>query len=100
MVNPKSIADIFGYSDMGYLNTKIGESLFLTPEMHMNKEYEGKYTDLFACAIVIFILVTRQAPFQLARSNDSMFKLLIDKKFDEYWSAFPTLSYEFKNLMQ
>ena len=99
-MNPKSIADIFGYSDMVYLNTKIGESLFLTPEMHMNKEYEGKYTDLFACAIVIFILVTRQAPFQLARSNDSMFKLLIDKKFDEYWSAFPTLSYEFKNLMQ
>lgn len=50
-------APIAGRSDDGYLHTKLGTSNYMAPEIHLKQKYKGSSVDVFASAIILFIMV-------------------------------------------
>ena len=47
-----------GRDGSGYLKTNLGTQPYKAPELHMEKKYTGESNDLFAAAIILFILVS------------------------------------------
>lgn len=79
------IAD-FGFSAMmnkytdGKLRTTLGTEGYMAPEIHAKANYDGKAVDLFASAIILFILYAGSPPFSKAHPNDSYYKLIATNK--------------------
>ena len=52
------VAD-FGFSSSASVNqTRLGTESYMAPEIHLGQEYSGAVVDLFASAIILFIMVT------------------------------------------
>lgn len=47
-----------GRSGNGLLNTQLGTFSYMAPEIHLGKPYEGEKVDLFAAAIILFVIQT------------------------------------------
>ena len=52
----------------------------MAPEMHLKIGYNGASVDLFAAAIILFIMVTGSPAFENARPNDDFYKTLCTNK--------------------
>lgn len=50
-------APLEGRDGSGYLVTKLGTLNYMAPEIHLKQPYQGKQVDLFAAAIILFIMV-------------------------------------------
>jgi serine/threonine protein kinase len=50
-------APVEGRDGSGYLKTKLGTMNYMAPEIHLKQPYMGKQVDLFASAIILFIMV-------------------------------------------
>jgi len=50
-------APVDGRDGSGKLTTKLGTLNYMAPEIHMRTPYEGKHVDIFAAAIILFIMV-------------------------------------------
>ena len=50
----------------------------MAPEIFEGKPYKGHEVDLFAMAIILFILVSGHPPFKQANKKDPYYKLLIN----------------------
>lgn len=59
----------------------------MAPEIHMRKPYSGASVDLFACGIILFIMVTQHPPFTRADPNDPFYRLLCANRADLFWKA-------------
>jgi len=61
----------------------------MAPEIFINKKYNGVIVDLFASAIVNFIMVSGTPPFNKADPNkDPHYKLMINPmKNDHFWNV-------------
>jgi serine/threonine protein kinase len=59
----------------------------MAPEIHMNKPYNGESVDLFACGIILFIMVSRHPPFTRADPSDPFYRLLRANRADLFWKA-------------
>ena len=57
---------VAGKDGSGLLHTKLGTLNYMAPEIHMKKPYDGKKVDLFAAAIILFIMVAQHPPFTTA----------------------------------
>ena len=51
-------APIEGRDGSGLNRTKLGTESYMAPEIHLKKPYHGASVDLFATAIILFIMVT------------------------------------------
>ena len=51
-------APIRGRDGSGVLRTQLGTASYMAPEIHRGKEYEGARVDLFAAAIILFVIMT------------------------------------------
>jgi serine/threonine protein kinase len=51
-------APIAGRDGSGQLKTKLGTESYMAPEIHARKPYNGASIDLFASAIILFIMFT------------------------------------------
>ena len=51
-------APVAGRDGSGYSRTKLGTESYMAPEIHARRPYIGTSVDLFACAIILFIMVT------------------------------------------
>ena len=77
----------------------------MAPEIHMRKPYTGASVDLFATAIILFIMYTQHPPFTKAEPNDPFYRLLCANRADLFWKAHSKnkpegfFSDEFKNLI-
>mmetsp|Transcript_40911 Transcript_40911/g.47038 ORF Transcript_40911/g.47038 Transcript_40911/m.47038 type:complete len:488 (-) Transcript_40911:410-1873(-) len=86
------IAD-FGFSVLltgrdgsGKLRTKLGTESYMAPEIHLGQAYNGVSVDLFACGIILFIMVSQNPPFQKANpQQDPYFKLLCTNRHEDFW---------------
>ena len=47
-----------------WLKTYCGTLMYMAPEIHQGKEYEGKQIDMFSLGIILFILVAGSFPFE------------------------------------
>lgn len=84
------IAD-FGFAtliekyDDKLLKTVLGTEGYMAPELNAKQKYDGKQVDLFAAAVILFILYAGSPPFSRAAANDPYFKLLMRGKDDTFW---------------
>jgi len=56
----------------------------MAPEIHNRMPYEGKNVDLFAAAVILFIMKSGTPPFGRASMKDSYYRLFM-KKPDRFW---------------
>lgn len=82
------IAD-FGFSTFlnRQLNTVLGTESYMAPEIHLRMPYEGPVVDLFAAAIILFIMYSGTPPFTKADPKEPYYKLLCTNKADTFWNA-------------
>jgi len=59
-------APINGRDGKGFLTTNTGTDGYMAPEIHLKLSYEGRVVDLFASAVILFTLVQRNPPFNMA----------------------------------
>jgi 5'-AMP-activated protein kinase catalytic alpha subunit len=79
----------------------------MAPEIHARRPYIGTSVDLFACAIILFIMITQHPPFTRAEPNDPFYRLLCANRADLFWKAHAKnkpnglefFSEEFRNLI-
>lgn len=86
---------------------RLGTDSYLAPETFLDQSYNGKNVDLFACGVVLFIMVVGHYPFGKAHPDDKLYKLICDKKYSTFWNVHQELtskttkklfSQEFKDL--
>jgi 5'-AMP-activated protein kinase, catalytic alpha subunit len=80
-------APIHGRDGSGVCRTKLGTESYMAPEIHARRAYNGASVDLFACAIILFIMVTQHPPFTRAEPNDPFYRLLCANRQDLFWKA-------------
>lgn len=59
----------------------------MAPEIHAKKPYRGDQVDLFAAAIILFIMYAGTPPFTKADTKDPYYKLLTTNRHDTFWNA-------------
>jgi serine/threonine protein kinase len=77
-----------GKDGSGQLSTILGTESYMAPEIHLRQPYSGPSVDLFASAIILFILYSGTPPFAKADpKNDPHYKLLCVNKHETFWKA-------------
>ena len=79
----------------------------MAPEIHARRAYVGASVDLFAAAIILFIMFTQHPPFSRAEPNDPFYRLICANRADLFWKAHSKnktgqmayFSEEFRNLV-
>jgi len=98
-------APVAGKDGSGTCKTKLGTESYMAPEIHARRPYIGTSVDLFACAIILFIMTTQHPPFSRAEPNDPFYRLLCANRADLFWKAHSKnkpegfFSEEFKHLI-
>lgn len=59
----------------------------MAPEIHQKKPYQGQAVDLFAIAIILFIMVSGHPPFDKAKPSDRFYKFLNANRDDVFWKT-------------
>lgn len=75
---------------------------YMPPEQHAKKAYSGKAADMFAVAVVLFMMITQCQPFDQARVTDKYYRLIAGNKPSLYWKIFEKvtqISDELKDLL-
>jgi serine/threonine protein kinase len=76
-----------GKDGSGFLHTVLGTESYMAPEIHAKKPYKGNEVDLFAAAIILFIMYAGTPPFNKADTKDAYYKLLTTGRYDVFWNA-------------
>jgi len=77
-----------GKDGSGQLHTILGTESYMAPEIHLRQPYSGPAVDLFASAIILFIMYSGTPPFAKADPrNDPHYKLLCTGKQEIFWKA-------------
>lgn len=63
----------------------VGTECYLPPELLQKEPYTGQGLDLFACGVVIFLMVFGHRPFKIATKDDTCYSHIINKTYDEFW---------------
>ena len=79
---------LVGQSGNGKLHSYKGTLGYMPPEQHAKKAYSGKAADLFAIAVVVFMMITQCQPFEEARVTDKYYRLIAGNKPSFYWKIF------------
>jgi len=101
-------APIEGRDGSGNLTTKLGTMNYMAPEIHLDQPYQGEQIDVFASAIILFIMVAQHPPFTAAQPSDPFYRCLAGKRGDIFWRTHcknkeggeDFFSEEFKNLIE
>ena len=80
-------APIAGRDNSGLLQTQLGTASYMAPEIHLGKEYEGARVDLFASAIILFVILTQRPPFTSANPQDPHYRLIAAGRANLFWQA-------------
>lgn len=78
-------APVEGRDGAGLLFTKLGTHNYMAPEIHLKQPYNGREVDLFASAIILFIMVSGHPPFTSAQANDPFYKCIANNRSDIFW---------------
>jgi serine/threonine protein kinase len=80
-----------------------GTPVYMAPEIHARRPYDGFGVDVFALGVCLFIMLTRTCPFKSATSSDTHYSLFL-KDNACYWRMYSqltnlTISPDFSNLV-
>lgn len=56
---------------------RIGKVTYMTPEIWNNEDFDGEAIDMWACGIILFILLVGFPPFEEPSENDNRFNLIM-----------------------
>ena len=89
------------YKNVDALKSYRGTMTYMAPEIKEGKTYVGTKVDIFSLSVILFIIVQGIFPFKEARKEEYFYKLLLDGRYDTYWSKVNghMLSAEFKDLV-
>ena len=60
----------------------------MAPEILSRKNYNGADVDLFAAAVILFIMISGSPPFmKWADRKDDFYKLICDNRTARFWLA-------------
>lgn len=57
----------------------------MAPEIHEGKPYKGEEVDLFASAIILFIMVSGGPPFEKAEKGEKYYRMIYNRQWDLFW---------------
>lgn len=77
---------IKGRAGTGELRTRLGTQGYMAPEIGC-RHYDGRKTDVFAAAVVLFIIYAGSPPFENANSCDPFYNLIREKRFNLFWKV-------------
>jgi len=80
-------APLEGKDGSGFLKTNLGNPLYMAPEIHEGKPYIGSEIDLFASAIILFMMVSALPPFTQAKTDNTLFKMVRNKEWSKFWNS-------------
>lgn len=69
-----------------------GTSNYFAPEIHHKEKYYGAQADLFAAAMVLFIMVVGHNPFLKATEKDQHYRMIMYKDFRRFWKTHEKLA--------
>mgnify|MGYP000940819090 CR=1 FL=1 len=69
-----------------YCESVVGTEAYMAPELHKKMPYCPVQADLYALAIILFLLKAGTPPFKRAEENDPHFKIF-SRKLDLFWKA-------------
>jgi serine/threonine protein kinase len=87
----------------GKLHSYKGTQCYMTPEQLDQRSYCGKQADLFAAAVILFMMVFNKRPFDEAKVSDPFYQLIAGNRTQMYWRQFEkccSASDELKDLLQ
>lgn len=58
---------------------------YMAPEVLANFEHDPRKADIFAVAVILFIMTTKHCPFIRAEFNDKYYKAITQNDFDKFW---------------
>lgn len=63
----------------------------MAPEIHYchkaaDRPYDAAKADIFALGVILFALVLEKLPFEMATEENKLYKLIIDKRYDDFWN--------------
>jgi len=79
---------LVGANGTGKLTSYKGTLGYMPPEQHAKKAYSGKAADMFAIAVVLFMMITQCQPFDEAKVTDKYYRLIAGNKPSYYWKIF------------
>lgn len=62
-----------------------GTEEYMAPEILMQKLYDGIAADLFACAVILFVMVSGSFPFYKADPFDPLYQYIYSNEADKFW---------------
>jgi len=68
-----------GKDGSGILHTFLGTEGYMAPEINLKSPYNGSLVDLFASAIILFIMYSGHPPFK-SRSKGSTLQTFVHKQ--------------------
>ena len=60
---------------------------FKPPEYHLKTKYDGVQCDLFASAMILFIMVSGHPPFITAQPTDAFYRCIARNRIDIFWKT-------------
>ena len=82
-------APVQGRDGSGMLETQLGTVSYMAPEIHRGEQYKPQPVDVFAAAIILFVILTQRPPFASAHPEDVHYKLISEggSNAQIFWSA-------------
>ena len=79
----------FGYGGLLNENEKFTDSVgtlnYMAPEILRRIPYSGIRSDIFSLGVILFALIIQKFGFEKATPSDELYRLIIQKKYEEYW---------------
>ena len=76
-----------GRDGSGTMRTHLGTVGFKAPEIEDGKEYSGAEVDIFAAAVMLFIMMTQHPPFASSKLDDPYYKCIRHGRADIFWRS-------------
>ena len=77
---------VSGRDGKGYMRTVCGTKPYEAPEILEKARYKGQEVDLFAAAVVLFIMVSGTPPFTNAEKTEFYYSFIVSKSYEKFWS--------------
>lgn len=74
-------------SEDSLLQTDCGTKSYMSPEVAGSQQYRGEDADIWSAAVVMFIMLCGNPPFQIAAKQDWWFNAISLNRHDRFWAA-------------
>lgn len=77
----------FGFAsyNVGLFHSVLGTEGYASPEMRSKHPYYGISNDIFSLGITLFVIITGNMPFRLTTTNDPLYSLVANNRYEEYY---------------